>query len=133
MNKFYGISKFNNRGQIVIPIEARQDFNFLPSENLVLLKGILPHSKDAFLLIKSEIWYQLPADSKIKDTTKHEFVGIIKIAERGQVVIPKIIRDQLNIKAGMQVLILSHEKTSAIIIALLNEQRVGDWATNIIA
>lgn len=133
MSKFYGIAKINTRGQIVIPKDARSDYFIDPGDNLVLLKGVLPHSKDAMLLMRAEEWYKIPEDAPIKDKNKHIYVDILKIAERGQIVIPKKLRDELAITDGTQILILSHEKTKSIILAILNSNRIGEWAENLVS
>ena len=131
-NKFYGVAKFNARVQIVLPKEARDDFQFSPKESLAILAGILPHSKDAFLLMKADLWYNLSSAAPIKDPEKHQFGGLVTLAERGQIVIPKPLRDQYHIQEGMQAIILSHEKTHSVIIALLNKDRIGEWANKMI-
>lgn len=132
MNKFYGVVKLNSRSQIGIPKQAREDFQISSGDSLALLMGILPHSKDALMLMKAEQWFSLPDGAPIKNNTKHEFTGLVKIAERGQIVIPKKVRTQLGITPGMQILILSHEKTQSIILAILNQDTIGNWAANLI-
>ncbi|MHA1846230.1 MAG: hypothetical protein ACTSXU_01155 [Promethearchaeota archaeon] len=127
-NKFYGVTKLNKRGQIVLPKDSREDLAIVPKESLVLLAGVLPHSKDAFLLIKAKEWYTLPDDAPIKDSRKHEFCGHVKVAERGQVVIPKAVRERYKIDAGTYMLVLSHETLHAIILAILNPEQIGSWA-----
>jgi len=131
MNKFYGVVKLNSRSQIGIPKQAREDFNISSGDNLALLTGILPHSKDALMLMKAEQWFSLPEDAPINKSTNHEFAGLVKIAERGQIVIPKKVRSQLEITPGVQILILSHEKTHSIILAILNQDSIGKWAANL--
>ena len=132
MNKFYGVVKLNSRSQIGIPKQAREDFKISSGDNLALLMGILPHSKDALMLMKAEQWFSLPEDAPIKNNANHGFSGLVKIAERGQIVIPKKVRLQLGIIPGMQILILSHEKTQGIILAILNQDAIGKWAANLI-
>lgn len=133
MTKFYGVTKVNTRGQIVISKEARKDFKIENGANVILLMGVLSHSKDAILLMKAEDWYGIPGTDPIKDPKKHKIGGNSKIAERGQVVIPKMVRNELNIVEGTQILLLSHEKTQSLILAVLNENTMGEWANNIIA
>ncbi len=132
MNKFYGVAKINSRGQIGIPKQAREDFEISSGDNLALLIGVLPHSKDALMLMKAEQWFNLSDDTPIKSNINHQFSGLVKIAERGQIVIPKKLRTQLGITSGLQILILSHEKTHSIILALLNQESIGNWAANLI-
>ncbi len=132
MTKFYGVTTVNNRGQIVVPKQARIDFEITQGEAIILLMGLLSHSKDAMLLMKAEDWYGIPESDPIKDQKKHKFGGSSKIAQRGQVVIPKMIRQELNIIEGTQILLLSHEKTQSLILAILNENTMGEWANNLI-
>jgi len=132
MSKFYGVAKINSRGQIGIPKQAREDFDISSGDNLAILIGVLPHSKDALMLMKAEQWFNLSEDTPIKSSKNHQFSGLVKIAERGQVVIPKKLRTQLGIASGLQILILSHEKTNSIILALLNKDAIGKWAANLI-
>ncbi|MHA1612634.1 MAG: AbrB/MazE/SpoVT family DNA-binding domain-containing protein [Promethearchaeota archaeon] len=132
LNKFYGVSKLNSRSQIGIPKQAREDFHISSGDNLALLMGILPHSKDALMLMKAEQWFSLSEDAPIKNNANHEFSGLVKMAERGQIVIPKKVRTQLGITLGTQILILSHEKTQGIILAILNQDAIGKWAANLI-
>jgi AbrB family looped-hinge helix DNA binding protein len=128
MNKFYGVTKINSRGQIVLPKTTRDDFKISSGDQLVVLEGILSHSKGAFLLMKADAWYKVPDDAPIKNSTNHEYVGMVKVAERGQIVIPKKLREKYNLNPKYQLLILSHEKTHSILIALLNEKKIGEWA-----
>ncbi len=132
LNKFYGVVKVNSRGQIGIPKKTREDFEFSSGDNLALLVGVLPHSKDAMMLMKAEEWYGLPDSAPLKNSKNHEFIGLVKIAERGQIVIPKKIRSQYGIETGLQILVLSHEKTHSVILALLNQKSLGKWASNMI-
>ncbi len=132
MNNFYGVVKVNSRGQIGIPKQAREDFDFSSGDNLALLVGGLPHSKDAMMLMKAEAWYGLPDSAPIKNSKNQEFFGLVKLAERGQIVIPKKIRSQHGITVGLQILVLSHEKTNSLILALLNQDSLGKWAANMI-
>ena len=132
LNKFYGVVKVNSRGQIGIPKQTREDFEFSSGDNLALLVGVLPHSKDAMMLMKAEEWYGLPDSAPLKNSKNHEFIGLVKLAERGQIVIPKKIRSQYGIKIGLQILVLSHDKTHSVILALLNQDSLGKWAANMI-
>ncbi|MHA1721386.1 MAG: AbrB/MazE/SpoVT family DNA-binding domain-containing protein [Promethearchaeota archaeon] len=132
LNKFYGVVKINSRGQIGIPKQAREDFNFCSGDNLAILVGVLPHSKDAIMLIKADEWYGLPDSAPIKNLKNHKFVGLVKLAERGQIVIPKKLRSKHGIESGMQILVLSHDKTHSLILALLNPDSLGQWASNMI-
>lgn len=45
-----------------------------------------------------------------------EFVGTTVIGERGQLVIPKDVRDNLNLAPGSKLVVLRHDKQGAIIL-----------------
>ena len=132
MNHFYGVVKANSRGQIGIPKQAREDLGFSSGDNLAFLVGVLPHSTDAIMLMKAEDWYGVPESAPIKNSKNHKFGGLVKLAERGQIVIPKKVREQFGIISGLQILVLSHEKTHSLVLALLNQDALGKWAENMI-
>ena len=48
---FYGSTTVGERGQVVIPVEARKDMNIMPSTKLLVLGG--PH-KNVIILAKAE-------------------------------------------------------------------------------
>ena len=47
---------------------------------------------------------------------KEKFIGIAKVGEKGQIVIPKEARDMLNIKSGDSVVILCDKKKGMAIV-----------------
>ena len=47
---------------------------------------------------------------------KNKFVGIAKVGEKGQIVIPKEARNMFNIKAGDSVVVLCDKKKGMAII-----------------
>jgi len=49
--KFYGATTIGERGQVVIPAEARKDFQISPSTKLLVFSG---HGGDALMLVKAE-------------------------------------------------------------------------------
>ncbi len=49
--KFYGVATLGERGQVVIPIEARRDFGLNPSSKLLVLGG---HERRVLILAKAE-------------------------------------------------------------------------------
>ena len=127
-NEYYGVTKISKRGLISIPKKARDDLDISPGTLLVVLAGTDPHSTDAFMILKAEEWYKLPDTAKIKNPQRHKFYGTTKITERGQIVIPKKLRDEKGIANGFQVLILSHKITNGLVLALLNTEKLGGWA-----
>ncbi len=53
--RIYGIVTVGERGQIVIPKEARDRYNIRPKDKLLILSPPLPHRKKGILvLIKAE-------------------------------------------------------------------------------
>jgi len=49
--KFYGVTTVGERGQVVIPAEARRDFNIKPADKLVVLGS---HNKGGIMITKAE-------------------------------------------------------------------------------
>ena len=47
---------------------------------------------------------------------KNKFIGISKVGENGQIVIPKSVRDMFDIKAGDSVIVLADSKKGIAII-----------------
>ncbi len=47
---------------------------------------------------------------------KEKFIGIAKVGEKGQIVIPKEARDMFNIKSGDTVVILCDKKKGMAIV-----------------
>ena len=54
---------------------------------------------------------------------KNKYVGISKVGEKGQIVIPKEVRDIFNIKPGDSVIVLCDSKKG---IALVKADVFGD-------
>ena len=59
---FFGVCKVGERGQIVIPKEARTVFNIKPGDSLILLGD----EKKGMALIKTEV-FSAVADETLKD------------------------------------------------------------------
>ena len=59
---FFGVCKVGERGQIVIPKEARKVFNINPGDSLILLGD----EKKGMALIKTEV-FSAVADETLKD------------------------------------------------------------------
>ena len=49
--KFYGATTVGERGQVVIPVEARRDFNIKPADKLVVLGS---HNRGGIMIAKAE-------------------------------------------------------------------------------
>lgn len=49
--KFYGATTVGERGQVVIPAEARRDYNIKPADKLVVLGG---HNRGGLMITKAE-------------------------------------------------------------------------------
>ncbi len=49
--KFYGVATVGERGQVVIPVEARRDFNIKPADKLVVLGS---HNRGGIMIAKAE-------------------------------------------------------------------------------
>ena len=60
---------------------------------------------------------------------KH-FFGTVKVGERGQIVIPKEVRDKFNIKAGDNVIVFGIDKKEKLVI--LKEDVIRDYALKIL-
>jgi AbrB family looped-hinge helix DNA binding protein len=59
---------------------------------------------------------------------KEKFVGIAKVGEKGQIVIPKEARDMFDIKPGNSVIILCDKNKG---IALLKADEIEDLADKV--
>ena len=59
---------------------------------------------------------------------KEKFVGISKVGEKGQIVIPKEARDMFDIKSGDSIIVLC-DKTKGI--ALLKADEIEDLADKV--
>ena len=47
---------------------------------------------------------------------KNKFIGICKVGEKGQIVIPKEIRDMFNIKPGDSIIVLSDKEKGIALV-----------------
>ena len=61
--------------------------------------------------------------------SKDKYVGISKVGEKGQIVIPKEARDMFDIKPGDSLIVLSDKKKG---IALLKSEVIEDVTNNIL-
>lgn len=60
---------------------------------------------------------------------KDKYIGISKVGEKGQIVIPKEVRDMFDIKPGDSLIVLSDKKKG---IALLKSEVIEDATNNIL-
>jgi len=87
---FFGSVKVGERGQIVIPLKAREIFGIEAKDN-VHIAGELSKGLG---IAKS-------VDIDLKELEKHEhYFGTAKVGERGQIVIPQEAREIFKINAG---------------------------------
>lgn len=56
--------------------------------------------------------------------------GTVKVGERGQIVIPKSVRDKYNIKPGDNLVILGQDEKE--VITILKEDMIRDFALKIL-
>lgn len=61
---------------------------------------------------------------------KKSFFGTVKVGERGQIVIPKSVRDKYNIKPGDNLVILGQDEKE--VITILKEDMIRDFALKIL-
>lgn len=59
---------------------------------------------------------------------KDKFIGIAKVGEKGQIVIPKEARDMFDIKPGDSVILLCDKEKG---IALLKADAIQDYADRV--
>lgn len=60
--------------------------------------------------------------------SKDKFVGISKVGEKGQIVIPKEARDMFHIEAGDSIIVLCDKERG---IALLKADKIEDMAEKV--
>lgn len=73
--KIYGIATISERGQIVIPQEAREDLNLKPGDKLIVL-GFGP--QNGITLIKSELLLELFNELSENLTEIEKFISKLK-------------------------------------------------------
>ncbi|VVB74736.1 Antidote-toxin recognition MazE, bacterial antitoxin [Candidatus Tiddalikarchaeum anstoanum] len=98
---FYGLVNVGNRGQICLPLDVRRDFGIKSGEfvNIVFLK------KMTGILIT-------------KDTPPK--IGVLfennKVQDSGQIILPKTLRDEHNIKEGMKFLVMKKKGSCLLLL-----------------
>ena len=60
---------------------------------------------------------------------KNKYVGICKVGEKGQIVIPKDVRNMFDIKAGDSIIVLCDKKKG---IALVKSEIIENFTDQII-
>lgn len=66
--------------------------------------------------------------AKGEDNMKEKFVGIAKVGEKGQIVIPKEARDMFDINPGDSIIVLCDKSKG---IALLKADEIEDMADKV--
>lgn len=59
---------------------------------------------------------------------KNKFIGISKVGEKGQIVIPKEAREMFDIKAGDSIIVLCDKEKG---IALIKAEKIEDLADKV--
>lgn len=99
-NFFFGSVKVGERGQIVIPLKAREIFGIEAKDEVY----IFGESNKGLGLTKN-----LEIDRK--EFEKHEYYfGTARVGERGQIVIPQDARETFNINSGDLILVFGDIK-----------------------
>ena len=100
----YAAVKVGDRGQIVIPKDAREHFNIKPGDKLIVAgdikKGIAISTPK--LMEKMELTH--PTE---KETEQGKFrYGEVKCGQTFQIIIPKLAREHFKIEPGDKLLVL---------------------------
>jgi AbrB family looped-hinge helix DNA binding protein len=100
----YATVKVGDRGQIVIPKDARKHFNIKPGDLLVVVGDIKKGLGIATAELMESIYKRHPNGIDEKKGT-YDY-GNVKVAESYQIVIPKLAREHFDIKEGDKLLVL---------------------------
>ena len=60
---------------------------------------------------------------------KNKYVGICKVGEKGQIVIPKEVRNMFDIKSGDSIIVLCDKEKG---IALVKSEVIGDLTDKVL-
>jgi len=97
---FFGSVKVGERGQIVIPLKAREIFGIKAKDDVYIVGEL----NKGLALAKS-------LDIDVKKLEKHEhYFGTAKVGERGQIVIPQDARETFKINSGDLILVFGDIK-----------------------
>ncbi len=99
----YSAVKVGDRGQIVIPKDAREHFNIKAGDNLVVVGDL----KKGIAITTAEIMKKLNRHHHHGKNNGHEkqLYGLVKCGESFQIVIPKDAREQFKIEPGDKLLV----------------------------
>lgn len=79
--KIYGMATLSERGQIVIPQEAREDLNLKPGDKLIVM-SVGP--KNALMLIKSDSILEMFAELSRDLAELEKFISNLKEEEKNE-------------------------------------------------
>ncbi|ACK41398.1 MULTISPECIES: AbrB/MazE/SpoVT family DNA-binding domain-containing protein [Dictyoglomus] len=77
--KIYGMATLSERGQIVIPQEAREDLDLKPGDKLIVM---CVGPKNALMLVKSDSLLELFSELTKELSELEKFISNIKEAEK---------------------------------------------------
>ncbi|MFX1370747.1 MAG: AbrB/MazE/SpoVT family DNA-binding domain-containing protein [Promethearchaeota archaeon] len=113
-NYFFGSVKVGERGQIVIPLKAREIFGINAKDDI----HIFGELNKGLGLTKMEI--------EKNEFEKHEYYfGTAKVGERGQIVIPQNARESFKINPGDLILVFGDIKKG---LGLMKATRLKNFA-----
>ncbi len=112
---FFGSVKVGERGQIVIPLRAREIFGIKTKEDVHIFGDI---NKGLGITNNLEV------DEEV--LKQHEqYYGTSKVGERGQIVIPQEARELFNIGSGDLLLVFGHIKKG---LGLIKASKLKNFA-----
>ena len=112
---FFGSVKVGERGQIVIPLRAREIFSINAGDNAHIFGDI---NKGLGVTTKLEADEDLLKESD-------QYFGAAKVGERGQIVIPQDARELFKLKPGDLILVFGDIKKG---LGLVKASRLKNFA-----
>ena len=100
----YAAVKVGERGQIVIPKDARKHFNIKAGDDLIVVGDIKKGIAITTIKIMKELERSHPRKEE-SENGKYDY-GTVKCGESFQIVIPKMAREHFGIEAGDKLLVL---------------------------